>query len=206
MVKENTHLYLASIIKNQLPKKQQNIINKNPNLYYIGSICPDILLYSKKYHDIANKLLHSKPILKVLLKNSTKDDIPFIYGYITHLETDEIFHKILPKDSFKHIYMETSIDKEVCPKRAVKSYLHPEAPMPLIKTINIPKSDFMGVTKKHSRLNTLFLNSRWLYFFVKKTYKPLFYSYIKKPELPNDIGTLFKKAIDNSIKEIKKIK
>lgn len=110
MANENTHLYLASIIRRKLPKTQQETINKNPNLYYLGAMAPDIFLYSVKFRPFA-KRMQSRGILKDLIKNSDKKSLPFIYGYITHIETDEVFHRVVPKDTYEHLYAETSVDK-----------------------------------------------------------------------------------------------
>jgi hypothetical protein len=205
MVKENTHLYLASIIRNQLPKKQQDVIDKNLNLYYVGSIAPDILFYNKGTFNLGN-LQHNNPkkIIKDLIK--LKAPSAFIYGYITHVETDKEFHKVLPKLNKDHLYMETSIDKEFIPKKTIGEWITPEIPDQFAQALKINKSSILKILKYQIRVNHLFLNSKFLKFFAKAKDKPLFYASITKPRYPKETPELFKKSIQNAIKEIKKLK
>jgi hypothetical protein len=203
MANENTHLYIASIIRKRLPKKQQGIIDKNPNLYYIGSIAPDIFLASARYRKFS-KILHKKGVVKDLLKNAQKSELPFVYGYITHIKTDEIIHKVIPKDSYNHMYIEVSIDKYLGLKKPAKELISPEIPKVLARIAGFPAGKLLGFMKRQTRLNNIFTKSRFIHYLMPRVLKSVFYSHVKKLIVPKDIDKLLKKAVENSVNEIKK--
>ncbi len=203
MANENTHLYLASIIRKRLPKRQRDIIDKNPNLYYLGAMAPDILLYSRKFRPL-EKRLQSRAVIKDLAKNCRKEDLPFLYGYITHIETDEVFHKAIPKDTYEHLYAETSVDKHLGLKKPMSEYFHPEIPQPFVKTAKIPGKTFLRILKRQMWLNKIFLRSGFWYHFAPRVVKPMFHKYVKILKLPKDVDKLLKKSVENSVREIKK--
>lgn len=203
MANENTHIYLASIIKEKLPKKQQEIINKNPNLYYVGCIAPDIFLASVRYRKFS-KILHKEGILQELIKNAQNSELPFVYGYITHITTDKIIHKVTPKDSYNHMYMEVSIDKYLELEKPAKEFISPEIPTVLAKIANFPAKKLLILMKQQTRLNNIFTKSKFVHYFMPRVLKSVFYSHVKKLILPKGIDKLLKKAVENSVKEIKK--
>ncbi|MCS7205050.1 MAG: zinc dependent phospholipase C family protein [Leptospiraceae bacterium] len=111
MPKEISHIYFAQQILDILPEEIQETISKHKELYFYGSVAPDIYYYylplnksyqklakmdiGKKIHDSSNNL---QPIHHLLddLKNypyELKNKILcFVAGYLTHVAADIVFH------------------------------------------------------------------------------------------------------------------
>ncbi len=131
MPKENTHLWIANkVFENIENKEVKGIIESYRGEYNLGSVAPDILLYSYKTADIARKL-HGKynqktnKIVFDLLKNKVSyqndQNLAFILGYLTHCSADSNFHpaieyfsKINPGDTeYNHQHLETKLDTQL---------------------------------------------------------------------------------------------
>lgn len=129
MVKENTHLFFADKILNNVSDEEiREIISSNIGYYYLGSIIPDSFFYhNKEKISQISEMLHGKDgnktngyifsILDSARSGKLKKDLAFVFGYLSHCALDIIFHPIIYYYSGN--YYDT--DKE---KRNMAVYLH----------------------------------------------------------------------------------
>ncbi len=128
MPKELTHWKIAeeSLEKSEYSSLKRIILN-NKNLYLLGAVFPDTLLYGigKKLLDfrLLGVNIHDNAVsAQSFLKEGLKTDdsffekaIPFAVGIVTHLETDAIFHPSInwfSENSIKkHYLIETALDQ-----------------------------------------------------------------------------------------------
>ncbi len=108
MPKEITHIFFAEKILERLRKEVQKVIKNHPNVYYFGSISPDLFYYyipsNKKFKDIENLKLgerihnSSENLFSLILRIINADNpsrnilFSFLSGYLTHVATDIFFH------------------------------------------------------------------------------------------------------------------
>lgn len=135
---ENTHLWAADVVKEQIViDVLRDLITSNIDHYYLGAVFPDTFSYSrdKKIRDISSTLhgnggaLTNGLVFDVLdrIKNTLdKKNLAFICGFLTHCAMDIVFHPIIgyfcgykPQNNDKeaarslylHWHYETQIDK-----------------------------------------------------------------------------------------------
>lgn len=140
MPKENTHLYFAGKIleKNNNPEII-TLLKINKDFFFLGSTFPDIFLYERdlelfKIHQavhgeneqIVNELLVN--FLQEARRLKSKQDLVFIFGFLSHCALDSAFHPIvnyftgnthdanrrqMERARYLHCLLETSLDKKV---------------------------------------------------------------------------------------------
>jgi len=140
MAYENTHLYIAEKIRKLIGNNSiKQVITSNLNQYYLGSIFPDTLSYSRKskIKSVASYLHGSMGIptndfvfkmLNKVKKNKEEKGLSFIYGFLTHCAVDIIIHPVInyfseynpkgtkrekEKTSYLHWHLETYFDTKV---------------------------------------------------------------------------------------------
>jgi len=199
MASESTHLHIASIIKGKLPKRQRDLINKSPDIYHFGAIAPDIFMYSLKFRNISKKM-HSNETANELIKKTGTDSLPFLYGWLAHIETDIVFHKALPKSAYEHLYSETSVDK--CLKLENPIKLNAEIPKQFANISGLPEKMISKLAKRQIIINRLFAKSRFLHYLVPRKAKAMFHRHIRELKTPKNLDRLIKEAIKKSIKRI----
>lgn len=162
MASENTHIYLADQIKGKIGNNVlKQIISDYIGYYFLGSIFPDILFYSKD-KPIFNMAynLHGEdgvPTNKIVFNlldeaKSIKDEnnFTFIAGLLTHYAVDITFHPVVfyisgykadgnkqekDRTSYLHWHYETCIDKKINHHFRLDKIIKPE----LIKNLIIPE-------------------------------------------------------------------
>ena len=149
---EDTHILLANQIKQKLQTDDFiAAIEKYPNHYYLGSVFPDILFYSKDASivEMAYKLhgndgsLTNQLVFQVLDEiKITRDwlNFAFIAGYLTHCAADMTFHPMVnylsgynpngnhrekQKSSYLHWCYETLIDSQLNSRFRFNEIIHP---------------------------------------------------------------------------------
>lgn len=189
MPKGNTHLFAANEILKKIKNKEiKKIINSNMDYYYLGSIIPDSFFFHYKENiKRISDTLHGKDgnltnniIFKVLDKIKTtknKQELAFIFGYITHCALDIVFHPIIyflsgnyyDKDKIKrdkaaylHYNLETYIDNKVnksffvqnlVKARLINNLLFTEI---IIKDMDAPLKEIKSALKRQVFFNRLF--------------------------------------------------
>ncbi|OEU53967.1 MAG: hypothetical protein BA862_13095 [Desulfobulbaceae bacterium S3730MH12] len=135
---ENTHLWAADVVKEQIViDVLRELIVSNIDYYYLGAIFPDTFSYSreKKIRDISSTLhgntgtLSNQLVFDVLERikhTGDKKNLAFICGFLTHCAMDIVFHPIIgyfcgykpqnndkeaARSSYLHWHYETEIDK-----------------------------------------------------------------------------------------------
>ncbi len=162
MAAENTHIYLADQIKIKTGNNVlKQIISDHIDYYFLGSIFPDILFYSKdkSIFNMAHNL-HGEdgvPTNKIVFNlldeaKSIEDEknFTFIAGFLTHYAVDITFHPVVfylsgykadgnkqekDRTSYLHWHYETCIDKMINHHFRFDKIIRPE----LIKKLIIPK-------------------------------------------------------------------
>ncbi|PKL35588.1 MAG: hypothetical protein CVV44_18830 [Spirochaetae bacterium HGW-Spirochaetae-1] len=134
MPKENTHLFFARTLQTRMVEgAMKNTVQENLSSYYLGSIAPDILFYSKDHslcslseamHGVTGEPTNTL-ILNMLDAGPSHGDLAFIAGYISHCVLDIFFHPVIyylsgnyydnePEKStrarYMHRYLETRLD------------------------------------------------------------------------------------------------
>jgi len=134
MPKENTHLFFArSLQPGMIDGVIKNIIQDNLSSYYLGSIAPDILFYSRDHslcsisetmHGVTGEPTNTL-IFNMLDSRPSHRDLAFIAGYISHCVLDIIFHPVIyylsgnyydnepeknTRARYMHRYLETRLD------------------------------------------------------------------------------------------------
>lgn len=135
MPKENTHIFFADSLlsASELSPCADTLIRPYLRDYYLGSIAPDILFYSKNpsAEELADSLhgLSGLPtntmVMEILKRSSAPKDLAFAAGYITHCCLDMTFHPTVyyfsgnyydtdetksDRAKFLHRYIETRLD------------------------------------------------------------------------------------------------
>ncbi len=138
MAYENTHLWAADAVKEQLTNDAlRELINSSIDYYYFGAVFPDTFSFShdKKISDISN-FLHGENgtpangvVFDVLDRTKharDKKNLAFICGFLTHCAIDIVFHPVVfyfsgykttsrpqeqARSSYLHWHYETFIDK-----------------------------------------------------------------------------------------------
>ena len=105
MPKENTHLHFAKTTKNYSPDILE-IIDRNLEYFYLGSVSPDTLFYSKKAHikDVAD-YIHGRDgnltnifvfdLLDEARQTKNEKLLTFVFGMLTHINLDIVFHPVI---------------------------------------------------------------------------------------------------------------
>ncbi len=149
---EDTHILLANKVKLNLHTDDLiAAIEKYPNHYYLGSVFPDILFYSKdagimqrayKLHgndgSLTNQLVFQ--LLDEIKITSNWLNFAFIAGYLTHCAADMTFHPMvyylsgfnpggnrreIQQSSYLHWYYETLIDSRLNNRFRFNEIIHP---------------------------------------------------------------------------------
>lgn len=193
MVSENTHLFAANKILNQIKNQHlKKFIESNIDYYYLGSIVLDSFAYSRE-EEIKkfSSQLHGDTgiptntiVFKVLdnIKGTQRyKDLAFIFGYLTHCALDLTFHPVInslarknteggtEKFFYQHWQIETYLDKKYNPR----FYLDKLIKAPLVqnlvfseviqKEVGIPNKELVSCLKRHKLLFRLF-RSNYLVF------------------------------------------
>lgn len=116
------HQSLAHLIYNNANDKIKKIIDKNKELYLLGSLGPDPLFYYKPLkamplYNIASEI-HNHNIYDLLLNSKNYNDNmkAYLMGYITHFSLDYYSHKYIyeiEKQGFNHSMIETELEKRI---------------------------------------------------------------------------------------------
>ena len=177
MVHENTHLWAAEQIRSRIENRLiAETIGSNLDFYYLGSIFPDILFYSRNPRlSRAAYFLHGEPgvptnafIFDVLdqVKDTPDEKIlVFIWGFLTHCAMDIAFHPVVtyfsgyaPQDDqtgqlhseYLHLHYETIIDrhfnKGIFLENMIKPAIVKDLTIPSIR--NISRWDIESCLKK----------------------------------------------------------
>ena len=140
MVSENTHIYFANRVLRLLADEEINtILSDDSNEYFLGSIFPDILYYSKEpgADDVASQIHGSdgrptNQLIFRLLEMARDQDNTKLFsltsGILTHYAADITFHPVIfyysgkdleaksidkDRSSYRHIHYETALDVEL---------------------------------------------------------------------------------------------
>ena len=139
MPKENTHLYFAKLLCDELTDKEYSShLKDNEKAFYLGCVFPDACFYhpqenveavSRKLHGIGdNPYEIVNAFLTEAREQGSNRDLAFTMGYLSHLSLDRIFHPIINKlckddddispdrqlnEDYRHRLMETSLDREI---------------------------------------------------------------------------------------------
>ena len=162
MASENTHIYLADRIRAKINVDVlKRLISGHLDYYFIGSIFPDILFFSKDKQivDVAHNLhgedgLPTNRIVFDLLDRikAGKDDanFSFVSGFLTHYAADITLHPMVfyfsgykangskqenDRSAYLHWHYETSIDRQVNDRFYLDKIINPET----IKGLVIPQ-------------------------------------------------------------------
>jgi hypothetical protein len=195
MAYENTHIYLADEIRKKIGNHTlKQMISDHRDFYYLGSIFPDILFYSKdeQVSKIAYNL-HGEdgvPTSRIIFKlldeiriKKDKNNFSFIAGFLTHCAVDITIHPMVfyvsgykvngnkqEKDraSYLHWHYEASIDQLVNHHFSLDKIINPE----LLKELIIPKVigihvDVIGKALKR-QINYISLTPSRFYYIVFK--------------------------------------
>jgi hypothetical protein len=169
MAAENTHIYLADQIKAKIGNNVlKQIISDHIDYYFLGSIFPDILFYSKdkRIFNVAHNLHGedgvptNKIVFNLLDKVKSKKDqknFSFIAGFLTHYAVDITFHPVVfylsgyiadgnkqekDRSSYLHWHYEADIDRQVNHPFHLDRMVRPE----LIRNLIIP--EILGIDKR----------------------------------------------------------
>jgi hypothetical protein len=168
MAFENTHIYLANrILKEISDNGLKQLISDHIDYYFLGSIFPDILFYSKykRAVHIAYNLhgedgLPTNRIIFDLLDRIKIDkdgkNFSYVSGLLTHYAVDITIHPVVfyfsgykpnsskqedERSAYLHWHYETGIDKRVNDRFFLDEIINPE-------TINdIVISQILGIDK-----------------------------------------------------------
>ncbi len=162
MASENTHIYLADRMREEINDHVlKRFISGHMDYYFLGSIFPDILFYSKDKQviDIAhhlhgeNGILTSRIVFDLLDRikaEKEEKNFSFVSGLLTHYAVDIIFHPVVfyfsgykpdgskqedGRSAYLHMHYETSIDKQINDRYYLDKIINPET----IKDLIIPQ-------------------------------------------------------------------
>lgn len=199
MASENTHIYLADRIREKINNHiLKRMISDHTDYYFLGSVFPDILFYSKdkQIFNVAHNL-HGEdgvPTNQVVFNlldevKSKKDgkNFSFIAGLLTHYAVDITFHPMVyyfsgykingnkqenDRSSYLHWHYETSIDKQVNHRFYLDEIINPET----VKNLVIPKilginAEVIGKALKRQIKYFSLTPSRFYYVIFKALYK-----------------------------------
>ena len=153
MASENTHIYLADRIRGEIDDDVlKRFISGHMDYYFLGSIFPDILFYSKdkQISDIAynrhgeDGIPTNRIVFDLVDRIKAKEDgnnFAFVSGLLTHYAVDIIFHPVVfyfsgykPNGSeqeddrslYLHMHYETSIDRKINDHFCLDKIINPE--------------------------------------------------------------------------------
>jgi len=192
MASENTHIYLADRIRGEIDDDVlKRFISGHADYYFLGTIFPDILFYSKvkQLIDLAYNLhgedgLPTNRIIFDLLdrikaKNDWKN-FSFVSGLLTHYAVDITFHPVVfyfsgykpngskqedDRSAYLHMHYETSIDKQVNDRFYLDKIINPETITDLVipQVLDIDPSILGDALKRHIKYFSL---TRSRFYFV----------------------------------------
>jgi hypothetical protein len=152
MAFENTHIYLADVIMQQLRENDlKTILDHHIGQYYLGSVFPDVLFYGRdKAVSQTAHMLHGNDglptnrlvfdILDRIRPLGDHKNFAFVAGYLTHLAVDTTLHPVVyyisgfksvenrkerNRSAYLHWHYETCIDRAVNRKFYLDEILHP---------------------------------------------------------------------------------
>ena len=162
MASENTHIYLADRTRREIKDHVlKRVISDHMDYYFLGSIFPDILFYSKdkQISDIAYNL-HGEDgiptnrivfdLLDRIKARNDGNNFAFVLGFLTHYAVDITFHPVVfyfsgyktngskrenDRSAYLHWHYETSIDIQINNHYYLDKIINPET----IKNLAIPK-------------------------------------------------------------------
>ena len=169
MAAENTHIYLADQIKGKIGNNVlKQIISDHIDYYFLGSIFPDILFYSKDkpIFNMAHNLhgedgVPTHQIVFNLLDEAKyrqdEKNLTFITGFLTHYAVDITFHPVVfyisgykadgnkqekDRSAYLHWHYEADIDRQINHSFRLDRMARPE----LIRKLIIP--EIIGIDER----------------------------------------------------------
>ena len=139
MPKENTHLYFAKMLCDDLTDKEYNsLLQDNRKAFYLGCVFPDACFYhpQKNVEAVSSKLhgIGDSPyeiingFLTEAREQNSNGDLAFTMGYLSHLSLDRLFHPVINNlckddydlspdkqlnEDYRHRLIETSLDRQI---------------------------------------------------------------------------------------------
>jgi hypothetical protein len=194
MASENTHIYLADRIRTEINDDiLKRIISGHLDYYFIGSIFPDILFFSKdkQIADVAYNLhgedgLPTNRIVFDLLDRikAGKDDTNFSFasGLLTHYAVDITLHPMVvyfsgfkangskqenDRSAYLHWHYETSIDRQVNDRFYLDQIVNPERIKGLVipHILGIDHSIIVDALKRQMKYYSLTRSRRYFLIF-----------------------------------------
>ncbi len=126
MVKEDTHLFFAEKVLARLSPRSRKLVKEQRAYYDLGSVLPDAFFYWKrtapvgdvvhgKAGELTNNVIFS--VLDRLKKEPHDRTLALLYGYLTHVAFDSVFHPVIH-------YFSGAYDDSEKRKRLRARYLH----------------------------------------------------------------------------------
>ncbi|RTZ94950.1 MAG: hypothetical protein DSY90_15000 [Deltaproteobacteria bacterium] len=198
MAAENTHLYLADQMKGKIGDKAlKRIISDHVDYFYLGSIFPDILYYSrdKQISKVAYSL-HGEDgvptneivfqLLNTVKSKNDKKNFTFIAGFLTHYAVDITFHPVIlyisgyktdgnkqeqDRSSYLHWHYEADINRQINHQLQLDKTIKPELIQNLVLPgiLGIGRSVIVKALKRQIRYFSI-LPGRGYYFIFKVLY------------------------------------
>ncbi|MEA3230380.1 MAG: zinc dependent phospholipase C family protein [Thermodesulfobacteriota bacterium] len=195
MASENTHIFLADRIREEINDDVlKQFISGHMDYYFLGSIFPDILFYSKDKQivDIAYNL-HGEDgvptnrivfdLLDRIKRKKDGNNFAFVSGLLTHYAADITFHPVVfyfsgyqangskrekDRSAYLHWHYETSIDVQINDRFYLDKSINPETIRHLVipKILGIHESVIGDALKRQIKYFSLTRNR--LYFVIFK--------------------------------------